>query len=266
MSRYEKHRYNDPELPISLHYDQGKNGHYTRVHWHEPYELLYYTDGQCEMMINGVRRLVQAGDLIFLNSNCVHNFHPIKGNCHYYCLTIDPSLTDDFGLQKWYNHPMIQTRKPELIDLFMQLVQLKKEQPLFFKKEMKAIILQLLIRLFRIPENIPAEPLQLTTQCQMVMKAVDYLQAHFTEPITVEELSNYLGFSKYYFCHQFKEITGQTMVDYLNNLRCKNARRLLSEGQCNVSESARLSGFTNLSYFAKVYKKHMGNLPSKAQK
>ncbi len=263
MSKYEKHFYLDPELPISLHYDQGSKN-FSPLHWHEPIEILYYAEGQCEMIINGIRRSAKAGDLIFLNSNCVHNFHSATENCHYYCLTVDLSVADSFGLQPLGEQPVIESRDAELIALYMRLVQLQNDQPSYYKKEMKAIILQLMIRLIRLPKTEPKESFHITSQCRMVMQAVSYLQSHFTEPITVEELSNHLGFSKYYFCRQFKEITGQTMVDYLNLLRCKNARRLLAEGTHNVSESARLSGFSNLSYFAKVYKKHMGCLPSKS--
>ncbi len=262
MSKYEKHRYTDPELPIGFHYDRGVKG-YSRLHWHEPFEILYYTDGCCKMMINGVHRTAEAGDLIFLNSNCVHNFYAADERCRYHCLTVDPAVTNEFGLENLCEQPLVRTRDPELIGMVMRLVKLNEEQPPFYKKEMKAIILQLIIRISRLAEKSTDEPFYPTPQCRMVMQAISYLQTHFTEPITVDEMSAQLGFSKYYFCRRFKEITGQTMVDYLNLLRCKNARRLLAEGTYNVSESARLSGFNNLSYFAKVYKKHMGQLPSK---
>ena len=96
--------------------------------------------------------------------------------------------------------------------------------------------------------------------------AISYIQLHLSEELSVEQISAAAGFSKYYFCRGFKEITGRTVVDHINSTRCCYARRLLLSGKCNVSESAELSGFSNLSYFAKTYKKYMGELPSKVER
>ena len=97
---------------------------------------------------------------------------------------------------------------------------------------------------------------------KMIADAIEYLNTHFSEPITVDEICESVGFSKYYFCRKFKAVTGKTVVDYINFLRCVNARRLIQSGQYNVSESAYMSGFNNLSYFSKTYIKHIGHSPS----
>ena len=98
----------------------------------------------------------------------------------------------------------------------------------------------------------------------MVKTAIRYIREHMTENLTVESISTAVGFSKYYFCRTFKEMTGQTVIDYINATRCGFARWLLLSGRYNVSETAERSGFTNLSYFTKIYKKYMGQLPSQA--
>ena len=56
-----------------------------------------------------------------------------------------------------------------------------------------------------------------------------------------------------------------TVIEYVNILRCKEAKRLISEGQ-SVSEAAIASGFNNLSYFTRTYKKYVGELPSSNKK
>ncbi|ELP5185316.1 helix-turn-helix transcriptional regulator, partial [Clostridium perfringens] len=68
--------------------------------------------------------------------------------------------------------------------------------------------------------------------------------------------------SKYYTCRTFKEVTGKTILDYINHIRCINARNLILYNGYTISESAYKSGFNNLSYFSKTYKKYMGLLPS----
>ena len=52
-------------------------------------------------------------------------------------------------------------------------------------------------------------------------------------------------------------------MDYVNFARCSQARRLLITGRYNVTEAAQRSGFENLSYFTRTYKRYMGALPSR---
>ena len=72
--------------------------------------------------------------------------------------------------------------------------------------------------------------------------------------------------SKYYFCRIFKNITGSTVIKYLNMYRCMKARELLSSGKYTVSEAALECGFENMSYFSKTYKAYSGSVPSMAKK
>ena len=61
------------------------------------------------------------------------------------------------------------------------------------------------------------------------------------------------------------EVTGYSPISFLNLLRCTRAQEYLTSGRFNVSETAALCGFENLSYFSRTYKKHMGMLPSSKQ-
>ncbi len=263
MSTYEKHNYRDTELPMYLHIDGLQEKARFPAHWHEPLELLLFTEGECSVSGNGISNRAKPGDLVFFNSNCIHNLIAGPGGCKYYCLTVDVDAFGERLLSELGDQPMAITRDERIVGLYRELLQLKQETPYLYKREMKAVLQQMIIRLCRLLNDTPTEPYRLTKQCRMVMQGIVYMQSHFTEPITVDEISDQVGYNKYYFSHQFKEIMGQSVVDYLNFLRCKNARRLMADGEHNISESALLSGFKNLSYFSKVYKKQMGVLPSK---
>jgi len=63
------------------------------------------------------------------------------------------------------------------------------------------------------------------------------------------------------FRRLFREHTGKTPVEYRNELRLQRARRMLQSGEYNVSESAVASGFTNLSFFSRLYKEEFGYTP-----
>jgi AraC-like DNA-binding protein len=98
------------------------------------------------------------------------------------------------------------------------------------------------------------------------IKAVmTYMRSHLSEPVTLDEIAEHAGVSKYHLSREFKLSTGATIFDSLNILRCKEARHLLSSG-ATVSEAAHACGFENLSYFSRTFKKYTGKLPSEYAK
>ncbi len=65
------------------------------------------------------------------------------------------------------------------------------------------------------------------------------------------------------FRRLFKEYTGTSPIDYRNGIRLENAKTKLQSGEYNVSEAAEASGFSNLSFFIRLYKKKFGYTPKK---
>ena len=65
------------------------------------------------------------------------------------------------------------------------------------------------------------------------------------------------------FRRLFREYMGASPVEYRNALRLQEARALLHSGEYNVSEAAEAAGFTNLSFFIRLYKKKYGYTPKK---
>ena len=83
-----------------------------------------------------------------------------------------------------------------------------------------------------------------------------------SEPLTVDEIADHVKVSKYYFCQEFHKETGYTVVKFINNLRCREAEKLLRGSEYTVSEIARMCGFENLSYFTRTFKSIVGCTPS----
>ena len=71
------------------------------------------------------------------------------------------------------------------------------------------------------------------------------------------------GMSEAGFRRLFREYMGVSPVDYRNDIRLINARNKLQSGEYNVSEAAYESGFSNLSFFIRLYKKKFGYTPKK---
>lgn len=83
---------------------------------------------------------------------------------------------------------------------------------------------------------------------------------------TSESVSHYAelcNMSEVNFRRLFKEYTGMSPIEYRNNIRLINAKNKLQSGEYNVSEVSELCGFSNLSFFIRLYKKKYGFTPKK---
>jgi AraC-like DNA-binding protein len=95
-----------------------------------------------------------------------------------------------------------------------------------------------------------------------VKSTLTFIRRKHKEHITLNQICDYVGLDKFYLCHLFKQITGETIVEYINFIRCEYAKKYLASGDFTVIECAEQSGFPDSSYFSRVYKRYMGVLPS----
>lgn len=91
---------------------------------------------------------------------------------------------------------------------------------------------------------------------------ISWTEQHFTEKISLDEIAQRMGYNKNYFCSKFKHATGETYIQYLNNLRIFHACNLLKNGT-SISSVCEACGFENISYFIQLFKKIVGTTPKK---
>jgi len=91
-----------------------------------------------------------------------------------------------------------------------------------------------------------------------IRQAVDYIQAHYAEEISIAALARSLGFSANYLSNLFRSETGYRMKEFVNRVRVERAKRLLRDTNLKVYEVAERVGFQDSSYFCKVFKEITG--------
>lgn len=96
---------------------------------------------------------------------------------------------------------------------------------------------------------------------ELIKKALEYIAAHYTENITLQSVADIVHLSKSYFSLYFKKQTGRNFVDYLIDLRIREAKRLLVENENRIYDVAEAAGFKDVKYFSKVFKKVTGLTP-----
>lgn len=262
---YETHFYDDPGFPVIFHLDKIDNQMNFIPHWHQNPELLYFTKGKATVSIDTEVLSAAAGDIVIAPSNYLHKITTDRYT-EYYCLIPDLEFCKKFGIEPDsinYAHRISDENLNKKMDTII------KE---FNKKDTyyKPIILSEIISLLSYAARYytAASPVRLSkkqaARTEMIKKSFLYIDMHFSDNLTIDSLADYLGLTKYYFCHIFKQLTGMTPVSYINYIRCRKAKGLLSSGKCaNVSDAAEQCGFSNLSYFTRTYKKYNGCLPSK---
>lgn len=265
-SFYESHVHMDPTCPIIFHnHSVSKTFVWNNVHWHEDLELLYCTEGEGIVTCDGIPTPFTVGKTAVVNSNALHRVDAVAQECRYYCLIIDKSFCDRFGLLK--DEPVFQKiiDDSKMEEFFHAIYRELNEKKEYYKEAIQAALINLLIHMNRhyiIENNFTGVRHSAEGKLNLIKKTIIYIRKSFREPLTLEEICQEVGVSKYYLCHIFKEIVGSTLIDYINIVRCNEAKRLLNTGNCNVTEAANMIGFNNNSYFTKIYKRYMNSLPS----
>lgn len=104
---------------------------------------------------------------------------------------------------------------------------------------------------------------RIPSRYKKLLSALNALSAHPEDHQPICQYAALCNMSEPNFRRLFREYTGQSPVEYRNGLRLSAARAKLQSGQYTVSEAAEASGFSNLSFFIRLYKKRYGITPKK---
>lgn len=98
---------------------------------------------------------------------------------------------------------------------------------------------------------------------QYISRTIEEIRLHYAEKLSVETISDKLGVSSSYLSRKFKEVTGQTFLDFLNKYRVQQAVSLLETRTYRISEISEATGFSDYKHFCAVFKKYTTKSPTK---
>lgn len=99
-----------------------------------------------------------------------------------------------------------------------------------------------------------------------VQQIIHYIQAHLYDKVTPTRIAAYMQMNTSYLCAHFKRVTGKTIVNFVQEVKIDEAKRLLDTQQLNQAEISSLLGFSSQSYFCAVFKKLVGVTPVEYQR
>lgn len=269
----------NPSFPIKVyHLHYYNNGEILFPHhWHEHIEMLYFTHGEALIECGSTPLHVKSGDLVVINSNELHYGVNMSDHVTYYVLIADLSLLQsqfvDAAESKFIT-PISQNRlllhnyirddqhaQQCIMNIFHELDQQQFGYELAVKAELYKL-LTILVRNYFATELSQTEYMQRMKNIERFNPVFQHIEQHFSEELSVEMLADMIGLSRFHFSRLFKELCGRTVTEYITALRLDKAEYLLRHSSFSISEVALKTGFNDIYYFSKTFKKHKSCSPS----
>lgn len=226
------------------------------------YQWFYCVKGSGELIIDQQKSILNKGQGALIYPKVPHSYHGITSdwtvhfigfsgpNCQELLKTLRMHESDVY-------HFSDETIFPKYIEKIFALQKEKgKSRYLELSKECYSFLLELSSCVHRINASIPAQ------ENVPIRRLIDYMEEHYMEPISLDDLAGHIGLSKEYMCTLFKQSMHQTIMRYLFTIRISRARiYLIQYPEKKVLEIAQMCGFESPSYFGKVFKKEVGTTP-----
>lgn len=239
------------------------------------YEFDLYLGGEREIYINGAHYHISEGCLVFRKpGETVVGY----GSYDMYMLTLDFSGSKINNLINYYRKSDSPQQPICPLDVLNQIPSvfvpyhqndLKKiyeklslcSPPNIVNRELQKAYIAEFLFLVLADAYKERAGLEQSDKISYVNKACNYINRYYSEPLTVEGISNYLSLNKNYLIRLFKEELQTTPHQYLTETRLLHARYLLIHSDYSIQQVALLCGFHTPSYFIKEFKERFGKTP-----
>lgn len=270
------------ELPVETYTDNCVIFRSLYNHWHKEMEIICIDQGSGLARLNRETLRLKEGDLLIVNSGVLHGIKSDSRHILYYrSVVFDLSFlagpAGDLCQEKVISLLMenraefthLITRSHEnygnIFHLFCEIHQCHKDKPPFYYMKLKGLFYGLFYEMLAGNYIITTDAEQ-NRNLLSIKKVLDYISAHYREPLSVKELSGLSNYSEFYFMKLFKQYTGKTAAAYLNDYRLEKAKFLLLHTDASVTDIALDVGFNNTSYFIKKFQEANQLSPHKFRK
>ena len=249
------------------------------VHWHDELEIIYVKSGFLTVSISGENYIGTPGDAFVVSPGNLHFMGSQAGEVDYFTFLfplkyisfcINDMLEDKLLEPLKNGHLMISPRIgdaasglcEQLADIYME----KKEgagADIATQIRVKIVLLQFILEMWKkglVVENDTSG--RNTVEKEMV----SYIQQNYTGTISLKEFGEQFHLSEKYISRYFKEHFHITLSQYVTYLRLEHAKQLLQDTDIPITEIAMQSGYQNVSYFIRSFKKTYEVSPLKYRK
>ena len=245
------------------------------THWHNAMEIIVPITNCYDINIEDKHYHIVPGDILFIPPRKKHSLHSPKFGERYICLfDIDffssvrgysgliTMLSDSIHISPDKFAPIYD----EVNELFSLIWKEYFQKTEFYEFSIYAHLFRIITLISRYNLNgiqlfTDNTPLKRREYFERLNNAIDFIDHHYTNDITLEDAAAYSGFSKYHFSRLFKQYMNCTFYDYLIEQRIKATELLLTKDNLSMNDIAVLSGFASISTFNRTFKLKKGCTP-----
>lgn len=263
------------DFPLEFHHVTSSHPQYTMpYHWHLEFEIIRILQGEFSFSLEEQEHTAVQDSFILIPAGLLHA--GIPRDCIYECIVFNINMlvndTDScrklikqisdhqFDFQTYFD-ASYKDMHQNIWTLFDTLACRKPA----YQMIAQGCLYQLfgtLISEHYYNEN-PSQTPKDHNRIIQIKHVLEFIENHYATSITLNQLSKCVGMSPKYFCRFFQEMTHRTPIDYLNYYRIERACYQLVTTDFPITEVAFNSGFNDLSYFIKTFKKYKGTTPKK---
>lgn len=240
------------------------------LHYHDELELLSVISGELLCTVGDTVFRGMAGDVIFVNARVPHSTY-MKTDTDYSLVQFREADFVDGEILKIIKYSarfknaddeqVRIIRSPELSTLLDSVIREAEGQDVAYDFYIRSGIFGILGSLYRMGVLTNAEAMYSSKEVQKIRSALSYINEHYSENITLEEISRHENLDASYFCRVFKAATGATFTEYLNFVRVCKAETMLARSSLGILEISEAVGFSSVSYFGRIFKRYRGVSP-----
>lgn len=227
-------------------------------------EILFVESGDGSLVIGDKIYPLQGNSVYFIDKNTVHCSAPITENSYIRSVI---GLASDFLTELFFvtGYGDVFSRLLESGGVSLDGASAERMRTLVSAiscGDRRRAVFALLSLL----DLVDGEGRRVTMPDTKVSAVISYIGEHITEPLSLDAISETLFISKYYMCHLFKATTGMSITHYILLQRLALSKRLLASTDKTVSDISAETGFSDITYFSRVFRKSTGMSPSEYRK
>lgn len=238
-------------------------------HFHEEIEIVTVISGEVSVVCENEKFCASAGDICIFMPGEIHSFSSFEEN-HTYVIKISCNdSVEDIDFYSLRISPAIIKVATKLNDELMQSIKSLKHAAenvekgySFLVKSISCKIVYQIMRSGSINKLNTEKRKKNITTLSILKKSGEYIEKHYKDSFSLADIAQYCGYSKYYFAHYFKEITGQTFYHYLTAYRIEQSIPELLNSKNTISAIAYNCGFLDVRSFNRAFKSIIGMTPS----
>lgn len=247
------------------------------LHWHQEMEIIYIKKGIGTVSVDLSTALVKEGDIILLAPGQLHGISQYENvRLEYENILFDLTMllsksndSSSLGFLAPLQHSNIlakniytprDQRYSAIAGCLDHADEICKTFPHAYQLAIKSCLYALFYEIFAGQQEMSASNVQLASleKLKMILK---YVETHFQEKITIEQIAGFCDYSPSHFMKYFKNAMGMSFITYLNDYRLTMAARLLLASDSTILSVSQEVGFENLSHFNRSFKKKFAQTP-----